>query len=75
MSETSYERNIVLLKGGFINLEAQGSSIFNNNVYEKAMNHLQSTRMERILSKPTFAGAIPEASPQPTPLSPPSAHP
>lgn len=65
----------MLLKRGFINLETQGSSIFNNNVCEKVMNHLQSTMMEMILSKPTFAGAIPEVSPQPSPMSPPSARP
>lgn len=39
------------------------------------MNHLQSTMMEMILSKPTFAGTIPEVSPQPSPMSPPSARP
>lgn len=54
---------------GFINFKTQDSSIFYNNMNEKVMDHLQSTVTKTILSKPIFAGTIPELYPQWTPIS------
>lgn len=56
-------RNIVLSIRGFINLETQDSSIFNNNMSKKVMNHLQSTVMEMIRQS-----LIPEVYPQLIPI-------
>ena len=57
-----------IYKGFFINLETQDSSISINDMSKKVMNHLQSTMMEMILSKPIFASTIPKVYPQLIPI-------